>query len=483
MLREHLHWFPVLVTTLDVGVSLVASGHVLLYKRDTRAAIGWIGLIWLSPILGTVLYVLLGINRVNRRARMLRRGQARPRARISDPPCTAAELDRVLGPDGSPFRSLARLGDGVSPWPIVSGNRVEPLVGGDETYPAMLHAIDEATRSITLATYIFDNDRAGKRFIDALGRAIERGVQVRVLIDDIGARHTWPSAIGPLRQARVPVARFNPTLTPIWLPYVNLRNHRKILVVDGRVGFTGGMNILEEYWHSLRPARPNNDLHFRIDGPVVAHLQQVFADDWAFATDELLEGELWFPPIAEVGDVLGRGVVDGPDDDRDNLLKVMLGALAEARSHVAIATPYFLPDSRLTSALEVAASRGVQVDILLPSRNNHILVEWACMAMLPEVVAGGSRVWFAEPPFDHAKLMLMDGTWTFLGSANLDPRSLRLNFELNVECYSPRLAEQLEPLFRERIARATRVTAGMLETRSLAIRLRDGAARLLSPYL
>ncbi len=473
---------PFVISAFDVAVSLAASAHVILNKRDTKAAIGWIGLIWLSPLLGTGLYVLLGINRITRRARSLRRRQARhesPPAR----PCPPEVLERTLTPAKHHLLPLARLVDGVALQPLLMGNEVEPLDGGDQAYPTMVQAIDEATRSVTLSTYIFNNDRAGTLFVDALKRAVERGVEVRVLIDGIGKRYSWPSVFGPLERAGVPVAVFLPTFTPVWFPYFNLRNHRKILVADGLVGFTGGMNILEDYFLEVGPRDPKRDLHFRIRGPVVSHMQRVFADDWVFCTDEYLRGERWFPAIDEVGEVLARGVSDGPDDDRDNLLNVILGALSCAESSVVLVTPYFLPDSRLVSALELAVLRGVRVDILLPRENNHKLVQWAATGELGNVLGGGCHVWSSPPPFDHTKLMIVDLAWTFLGSANLDPRSLRLNFELNIECYGPELAARLDRWFRDRLEDAVLVTAVSIEGRSLPVKLRDGAARLLSPYL
>jgi cardiolipin synthase len=262
----------------------------------------------------------------------------------------------------------------------------------------MVRAIDEATRSVTLSTYIFNDDRAGALFVDALGRAVGRGVEVRVLVDGIGKRYSWSSVVGPLERAGVPVAVFLPTFTPGWFPYFNLRNHRKILVVDGRVGFTGGMNILEDYYLELRPRRRSVTCTSGSGGPAVAHLQRVFADDWVFCTAEHLLASLWFPAIDEVGEVLARGVSDGPDDDRDNLLNVILGALSCAASSVIIVTPYFLPDSRLVSALELAVLRGVRVDILLPSENNHRLVQWAATAELGNVLGGGCSSGPRPPP-------------------------------------------------------------------------------------
>jgi cardiolipin synthase len=346
----------------------------------------------------------------------------------------------------------------------------------------MLAAIRQATASLSLSTYIFDNDRLGRLFVEELHRAARRGVQVRVLIDDIGSRYSSPRIVGPLRRAGVPLALFMPRWLPRSLPYANLRNHRKILIVDGRVGFTGGMNIRDHFCPTCRPNNPI-DLHFRIEGPVVAQLQEVFADDWEFCTGERLEGKHWFAGLPPAGGVVARVISDGPDEDFEKLRLVLLGALACARSSVRILTPYFLPDPALIAALGIAALRGVAVDILLPAQGNLRLVQWASTALLWQVLQHGCRVWLAPPPFDHGKLMLVDGSWALLGSANWDPRSLRLNFELNVECYNRELTRELEGVLCGKLRQARPLTLADVDGRSLPVKLRDGLARLLSPYL
>ena len=474
---------PYLLSALDVAVSLLASGHVILSKRDTRAAIGWIGLIWLSPLVGTVLYWLLGINRISRKARSLRRDQPLPPQKTSGIEQPPTQPGGGLTTEMAHLEGLGELVGRVTRRSLLPGNRVEPLVDGDLAYPSMVRAIDEATRSVALSTYIFNDDPAGAFFIDALRRAVARGVGVRVLVDDIGSRYDLPSIIGPLRRAGVPVARFLPTLAPGWMPYLNLRNHRKILVVDGHLGFTGGLNIAADYFHRLGPKWPKRDLHFRMEGPVVAHLRETFADDWAFCTGEQLAGEDWFPPLAAAGDVLARGIADGPDEDLGRLHLTILGALANARSSVTVVTPYFLPDLALISALNVAAMRGIRVDILLPGENNLRMVQWASTALLWQVLERGCRVWASPPPFDHTKLLIVDGIWAMVGSANWDARSLRLNFEFNVECYGRRLAGSLEDLARERICRARPISLEDVDGRALPTKLRDGVARLLTPFL
>lgn len=468
---------------LHVVVSLAASGHAVLFKRDTRAAIGWVGIIWLAPVVGTLLYVWLGINRIERRARSLRLNRPRPELSPGLTQCPGPLLDETLEPDGAHLKPLVTLVGDVTRRPLLEGNRVVPLVNGDQVFPAMIEAIDAAVQSVTLSTYIFGNDRVGKLFLDALQRAAARKVEVRVLIDDVGARYTWPTMPRLLRRAGIPCATFLPTLIPWRFQYSNLRTHRKIMIVDGRIGFTGGINIREGFCLDLQPKHPVEDLHFRVAGPIAAQLQQVFVDDWAFATGAVLAGDVWFPGSVRDGPVLARGIPDGPDDDFENCRLTFLGALACARSSILVVTPYFLPDAALIAALNVAALRGVAVDIILPQQSNLALVQWASTAQLREVLERGCRVWLSPPPFDHSKLMVVDGLWSLVGSANWDPRSLRLNFEFNLECYSRELATFLTELARSKLQRARPVTLQDVDGRILPVRLRDGVARLLSPYL
>jgi cardiolipin synthase len=278
-------------------------------------------------------------------------------------------------------------------------------------------------------------------------------------------------------------ARFLPTF-PVWqLVSVNLRNHRKLLVLDGRLGFTGGLNIRVGHWLAKRPRSPVQDAHFRVEGPIVAQLQEVFADDWLFTTGESLRGEGWFPALECHGPVIARGIADGPDEDLDKLRLALLSALASARRSVRIATPYFLPDSSLISALNVAALRGVAVDILLPAKSNLPFVQWASQAHWWQLLEYGCRIWLTPPPFDHSKLLVVDDCWSLVGSANLDPRSLRLNFEFNVECYDVELAAKLTALFEVKRRLARRITLEEIDRRPLAVRLRDGIARLSTPFL
>jgi cardiolipin synthase len=468
---------------LHLLLAAVISAHIVLTKDDVRAAIGWVGLVWLTPVVGSVLYGLFGINRIRRQAGLMRRGRAfpdAPTAEVSIPADPGARLPADLPPT---LEAVARLVAATTGQPLTSGNAVEPLVNGDEAYPAMLAAIDGARRSVALATYIFDRGRAGTEFVTALGRAVERGVAVRVLIDGVGAHYSRPPITAALRARRVKVAHFLPPRLPLPQPYLNLRNHRKLMVADGAVAFCGGMNIRDTCVFAYDFRAATQDLHFRIRGPVVRQLMNALAFDWAFSTGEQLEGESWFPPAERAGTVLARGIPDGPDEDFETIFVTVLGAVSQATRSIRLATPYFLPDPSLIDALRVAALRGVRVDIVLPERGNLKLVEWAATAQLAQIVRWGCRVFLSRPPFDHSKIMVVDGAWSLLGSANLDPRSLRLNFEYGVECYSEALAARLEALLDEKLAGARPVTLADLDRRSLVVKLRDGVARLAQPYL
>jgi cardiolipin synthase len=476
-------WPHLIITTVVFAIELAAAVHAVLHKHDPRSAIGWVGVIWLTPLVGAVLYFMFGINRVQRRARLLRGGQDFCVLPPTPHAVGAEMLHEKLGAAAERFAPLMSLVGELAGHPLVYGNRVAALIGGDEAFPQMLAAIDAAQKSVALESYIFDNDRAGHMFAEALGRAVKRGVNVRVLIDSVGSRYTFPSIVPRLRRLGVTVERFMRTYRPTSLAYTNLRSHRKILVVDGRIGFTGGLNIREGAMLSLNPSAPLHDVHFRFEGPVVAHLQEIFVEDWAFTSGELLHGELWFPLQEPAGEVFARGIPNGPDEDIGEMRTTLIGALSCARSRVVVMTPYFLPDDALAEALNVAALRGVEVDIILPQANNLALVKWASMGSLFAVLRRGCRVWLSAPPFDHTKLMIVDDLWTLLGSANWDPRSLRLNFEFNVECYDWALAAELNKLVAEKLASARQVTRQEVDGRPFLIKLRDGIARLASPYL
>lgn len=484
MVEQIVHYWPLATTFVAAVIVIMLVGSVILYKRDESAAIAWVGLILLSPIVGALAYLIFGINRIRRRAERTRPGSSTP---VGWNPALSANQSLIADlPDGeatAPALLRRRLMDSLTTNPLVVQNSVEILKNGDEAYPAMLEAIDRAERSIAMTSYIFRSDDVGREFADALERAVARGVEVRVLVDGAGQLYSIPTTSMMLRRQGINFARYLHSFWPWRMPYLNLRNHRKILVVDGKTGFTGGINISRNNAIARNPARPVRDLHFCLRGPVVAQLMEKFADDWAFTTRELLEGETWFPQPKVNGDVAGRAIASGPHEAIDRMRWILHAAISQAQTRICIMTPYLLPDQILVSALRLAAIRGVRIDIILPGRSNLRFVDWAVRARLDELLVDGCHVWFGAGPFNHAKLMLVDDDWALVGSSNWDPRSLRLNFELNVECQSTTLAKELLDIFEAERTSAREVSLADINQRSMPVRLRDGVARLFSPYL
>ncbi|MDP3856947.1 MAG: phospholipase D-like domain-containing protein [Stagnimonas sp.] len=472
-----------------LGLALLASGHALLYKRDPRAAWSWILSCALLPFFGVLLYWWFGINRIERRARR-ELGAPEPPAGIEP-----EDLMPVL-PGAAPEDLVEhlRLGRALSGGRALrAGNRVAVLHNGEQAYPAMLAAIAGARQRVWLMSYLFDAGVVGRRFAEALAAAVARGVEVRVLLDGVGdiVRGTRGSAL--LRHHGVPVRLFLPPR--LWPPllHVNLRNHRKLLCVDGQLAYLGGINIGDHHllagWPGLLPgasaARMTaTDLHFQIEGPVCRQLAEVYAEDWqASGGEPLALPATEPPPPASSGQASCRVITDGPNTEVGRLQLLMLGALANARRRVRIMTPYFIPTPELSGALQSAAMRGVAVEILIPERGDNPWLDAATRRWLGQLLHHRVRVWRRPAPFAHAKLFLVDEHYALIGSANLDPRSLRLNFELMLEVYDQALLANLHQHYGAVAAGSPELSEAELLARPLGRRLRDSLWWLLSPYL
>jgi cardiolipin synthase A/B len=425
-------------------LALCAAGHAVLYQRQARGAALWCVVVFLVPWVGPVLYLLLGINRISRAGRTR--------------------------------RELAELNSAWS-----EGNQVTPLVSGDIAYPAMLAAIGRAAHTIYLSTYIFDSDTAELRFCDALAQAVRRGVQVRVLIDAVGARYSRPSAVRALQSAGVKAALFLPTRTPWRWPYANLRNHRKLLIVDGEQGFIGGMNIRQCCLLALDPVGATLDVHFAVRGPVVVDMERLFAGDWEFSTGERLECPE--RAIDATGQCRARLVHGGPDRPEEPIRWLHLAAVVRAASRVRIVTPYFVADEDVITALCAASAAGVRIQIILPAVSNLRAVGWASRGCWAPLLRRGIEIRLSPPPFEHTKVMLVDDELAIIGSANWDERSFRLNFECSLECRDPALVAKLSGMVAERAQASRPVSLNELSQRPLLGRLRDRVAWLALPYL
>jgi cardiolipin synthase len=472
-----------LFSLLHIALAGGVTVHALLTRLNPQSTIAWIGLAWLSPYIGPLLYVMFGVNRVRRKA-----------IKLSDPgdDVDAPKSRFALAPEDvahgadEHLEPLAKFGLRITGRPLLAGNTITPLVDGDACYPEMIRAIDAAELSVGISGYIFHDDRGGAPIIDALIAAHGRGVAVRVLLDGIGGGYLKNLAYQRLLAAGVPVSRFLHEVAPWKMSFINLRNHKKVMVTDGRHGFTGGMNISAGNLFrviEIPVLDAVQDVHFRVEGPVVAHLIETFAEDWAFTTGEMVEGPAWFPEIGAAGSIPARGIASGPDEDNEKLMWTMAAAIARAERRIRIVTPYFLPDDRITSQLALAALRGVTVELLIPARSDQRYMDWAMNASMSPLIRSGVAVNRAVPPFDHSKLMTVDDAWVLIGSANWDARSLRLNFEFNLEAYDVQFAAKIDALIDAKRAKSEPVTIAALRKRRLLARLRDAATRLLTPYL
>lgn len=474
-----IHW---ILLVLHILLGVFTAGHALLFKRDSKAALGWITICLLFPFLGPFLYFLLGINRIRTRARRLRGLFFIQFDEDSENPDQLVQPDAAVLGIQPELYELVRISSAVTRWPIVGGNSIELLQNGEQAYPAMLEAIDKAETSLFLSTFIFDTDRTGRRFIEALARTHGRGVDVRVIIDGIGEWYAFPRAGTLLRRRGVPTARFlPPSLYPPSI-YVNLRNHRKILVADGRSAFIGGMNIGDRHICE-RPDNPKRvkDIHFRLTGPVVTQIETAFISDWSFCTGTA--GHHISSTDLNTSKTLCRTIVDGPGEHHGKLSTVLFGAVSIARRNISLMTPYFLPSRELIAALKNAALRGVEINILLPAKSNLPFMQWATSKMLWELLDRGIRIFYQPPPFVHSKLFIVDDHYAQVGSANIDPRSLRLNFELAVEIYGRTVEDILVPHFRQCLALSREISLSEVDSRSIPVRTRDALVWLFSPYL
>lgn len=475
--------WPILLVIIHFAVAMPAAIHAIMTKTQVQSAVGWTGIILLSPYLGSALYFCLGINRISRRwSKISQTNYERATEYFKSHP------SRYL--KQSSFDT--RLADKISPFPMLDGNSISILHGGATAYPAMLDAIKNANTTITLQSYIFDSGKIGDQFISALSAAKDRGVDVRVLIDGVGAAYSKTSVIKQLKSLGITSALFMDKFYGITLPYANLRNHRKVLIIDGKIAFTGGMNIRDQFALDVNAKDFALDTHFRVSGPVVPHFMALFAQDWDFATREGLAHKYWQNGIAYTPDntieplqsqASMRLIPSEPHENGHINLLVISDAITRAQKRVIIQSPYFVPPLEITGALRLAGLRGVEVDVILPGQSNLFFVDCAAKAQLNPLLQSGCRLWYSAPPFDHSKLMIIDDTYAYVGSTNMDTRSLRLNFELDLEVYDQTLVSQIAASMKNKINTSQAITHALIEAQPFWRRLFNRIIWLGSPYL
>jgi len=454
-----------------------ATLHLLLYYRRAPTALAWLFAVWVIPVLGWVAYATLSVYGEPRAIRRRRRrklgivGADRP-----------LRLEAGEYPEGTVGPRAAQVYDRLGGFPLQAANSVEILPDGDAAIAAMLEAIAGAKREVVLLSYIIEPGQVGERLVAAVSERAKAGVEVKLLYDRIGSLKLPSSYETRMRKAGVDAQgcfKPNPFKRRLQL---NFRNHRKILAVDGAVGFTGGLNWSDDYTSAPGGGRKIFDLHVRVRGPAVAALRRVFLEDWCVVTDTELEQEPPFVP-ASGGDLPVRVIPHGPDESIERLPAILATAISQARSEVLLVTPYYVPGEALQTRLRLAALSGLKVRLLLPRRSDNPLADYAAERQFAGLLNAGAEIWLATGDFLHAKAMIVDRVWCTLGSSNFDQRSFRCNYELNLEVVDGGFAGRLERHFDSVFARAERVDKGAFGRRPLWRRLLSNAANLMEPVL
>lgn len=461
-------------------------------KRDPVKAWAWLLVIALVPVAGMLIYMLFGRN--HRRRKFFSRAGLKNLAGFQKQVRRQLRELRALGqeeedfPEGSPAAN-ARDNLGIitlllnnSGALLTLHNRPKILQGGKQTFAAIFEALEGAQRSIHLEYYIFEDDRVGRRIGRILMQKARAGVEVRLIYDDVGSWNLSRRFLRKLRAAGVETGCFMPVAFPWLTSRVNCRNHRKILVVDGTLGFTGGVNIAERYLTGNHLGKWR-DTHLQIEGEAVHTLQGVFMVDWYFTTRGLLPFKKYLPPIEVAEQSLVQIATSGPDSDWAAIMQAFFAAINRAADHIYIASPYFLPNQAILTALKVKALSGVDVRVLIPSRSDSHIVYWATRSYIGELIDAGIKVYLYTDGFNHAKLMMIDGDFCSVGTANMDMRSFEDNFEVSAILYDPVIAAQLERQFLRDLERSVRMTEQKWDERPLRHSIYESLARLFSPLL
>jgi len=474
----------------------LVTAHALRHRRRADSTLLWLFVTWSLPVIGALLYAAFGVDRVPRE-RWQRGVQRRVRmdgARDATPDDVLPEAYwRSMGraaatPADEWTRELDRpLAAMLENYPLLGGNRITPLLTGDEAFPKMLDAIREARHHVHLQSFIVGNDAVGREFMEAVAAKAREGVRVRVLYDRFGSSHAlWGGLFRKYRKTpNLAIAGWTQSNLFRKQLHFNLRNHRKALIVDGRIGFMGGVN-LNEYSRSGDGQPAIQDYHFRLLGPVVQELQYSFLRDWHVMTEEdpekLLSAE-HFQRLSEEGPVLARVVNSGPSSDLRVAVDVFFNAVNEAREQVFILTPYFLPSEDLLRALRLAALRGVRVQLVVPEKSNHWYTTWAGRATYEDLLESGVRIFERPRPFMHAKAMVVDDRMGIVGSANWDFRSLYSNYETLLTAYDRDFAATLKRLMNEDLNVSREVEWPAFKNRPVHHRYLENACGLLAPLL
>ncbi len=479
-------WLKPALTVGYVLFILVVICLLINDKRDPGKSWAWITAVAVVPIVGFILYMVFGRNR--RKEKIYNRPEP-PEIELQLETLCSHQIYRLNDPTLEHRPEIRKNKDIITLLlnnnrSLLSvRNRVKVLNNGAETFPALLEALRGAKSFIHIEYYIFEKDKIGKEIAGVLIAKARQGVEVRFIYDDVGSWGLSQKFLGRMKKAGVKVHCFQRVVFPWLTSKINYRNHRKIVVIDGEVGFTGGINIARRYLTGTRLGIWR-DTHLRIEGEAVSSLHLVFARDWYFASGELLnDGERYFPETAVDIETPVQIASSGPDSDWASIMQAFFAAISRAKDHIYISTPYFLPNHAILTAVEVAAMSGVDVRILLPERSDSKVVHWATKSYIGELLDARVKVYFYKKGFNHSKLIMIDGLFSSIGTANMDNRSFDVNFEVTALLYDQKVTDGLEKKFLEDLRDSEQVTPKDWASRPGWDSFREGLARLFSPLM
>ncbi|PYI52903.1 cardiolipin synthase [Paenibacillus flagellatus] len=469
---------------LVLGLFVFQTATILVLEfRNPAKAVAWLSILFVLPIIGFIMYYFLAkeytqrkkMRRKNRRVVEEIRRALRMKASKADPGdaihrCDIYREHRLIG-----------LLSNMPGAPMMPCNRVNVYNDAESTYEAILEAMEQASRFIHVEYYIIRDDEIGKRFQRTMMRKAREGVEVRLLYDGVGSYKLGRAYVDELKRAGVEVHVFLPPLIALFDKRINYRNHRKIVVVDGKIGFLGGINVGDEYLGSDPKLGYWRDTHIRLEGDSVYFLQHTFATDWAFSSGKPLVDSVYFPEHECEGEETVQLIASGPDAPWDSVQEVFFGAMAVAHSRIFITTPYFIPDPSIAMALKTAALSGVDVRIILPGVPDARIVHWASMSYVQELMQAGVRFFQYQKGFIHAKTLIIDKMLATVGTANMDMRSFFSNFEIMAVLFDRDTIQRVEQDFVTDMKNSKEIDLAEFERRSKLQRVKEAAARLLAP--
>lgn len=477
----------ILTATIFVLNVFLAITLVFLERRDASSTWAWILVLFFIPIFGFFIYLLLG-----RRLRKKTLFKWEGRTRVGIESLIAHQMNALhdkefqfKDPNALEYKDLIYLHLRNNGAVLTQDNAIQVFNDGREKFDSLIADIEHAKNHIHIQYYIFRLDELGNRILDALIAKAKQGVKVRLLYDDMGSRSLRKRHFKKFIEAGGEVETFFPSIWPLINPRLNYRNHRKIVVIDGRVGYIGGFNVGDEYIGLSRKFGYWRDTHLRLEGSALHPLQTRFILDWnqASARHDIVYDEILFPVIPEKGDTTMQIVSSGPDEEWEQIKDGYLKLINLAKDYIYIQTPYFIPDASFYDAIRIATLSGIDVRIMIPNKPDHPFVYWATYSYAGQLLRAGARVYIYDNGFLHTKMIVADNKASTVGTANIDVRSFKLNFEVNAFIYDEKVSTELAGLFHQDIELSTELTYAAYLERTRMIKTKESIARLLAPIL